>query len=410
MRERLVAALVGLTVLVVALFGVPRAYLVADLVRSGEQARVDRTAEVASLLIDHRLAAGQPVTQDELDTLAASGEQIVVRDAAGGSVSSTAPAGIEEAGSVSGSQDLADGGEVTVTRTASAVSAGISRAVLTLVVQGLLLIALAAAVGILLARRLVRPFQELADAARGLGSGRRLDPALADHQVPEVRAVGRALVDAEQQIDALVQNEREVAVRASHELRTPVTALRLELEDLALWPETTPAVAAELDRCVHELDRLSLAISELLTLSETRHRAMAIDLDLDALVADIAARLDSPAAPVVHRRGALAPTRLEPQLVAQVVEALVDRARAAGADRVELSVAPHHGHYEVRVAASGDVVPDREEPSAWAGAAELAAASGGQISRQGATLVLRLPRNEVGGADSGGLSGLRPGV
>ena len=138
---------------------------------------------------------------------------------------------------------------------------------------------------------------------------------------------------------------------------------------------------------------------------------MAIDLDLDALVADIAARLDSPAAPVVHRRGG---ARADPPRAT---------ARGTGGGRRSstglvrpvrtgwsFSVAPHHGHYEVRVAASGDVVPDRDEPSAWADAAELAAASGGQISRQGATLVLRLPRNEVGGADSGGLSGLRPGV
>jgi signal transduction histidine kinase len=407
-RERLVAALVGLTVLVVALYGVPRAYLLADLVRTAEQARVERTAEVVSVLLDQRLEAGQPVTDAELDTLAASGEQIAFRDATGASVTSAAPAGIDEPGSVSGSHDLAGGGEVTVTRTAAAVSDGISGAVLTLVVQGLLLIAFAALVGIVLARRLARPLQGLADAARGLGEGRRPDPALADHRVPEVRTVGRALVEAGQQIDLLISNEREVAVRASHELRTPVTALRLELEDLALWPETTPSVAAELDRCVHELDRLSLAIDDLVTLSETRHRAMAIDLDLDALVGDVAARLDSSSAPVTHRRGEVAPTRLEPQLVAQLVEALVQHARSCGADQVELSVAPHHGHYEVRVVGSGDLVPDRAAPSAWASISELAAASGGQISQEGATLVLRLPRNEVGGAVSGDQTGLHP--
>ncbi len=49
MRERLVAAFVGLTVLVVALYGVPRAYFLADLLRSEEQDRVDRTADVQML-------------------------------------------------------------------------------------------------------------------------------------------------------------------------------------------------------------------------------------------------------------------------------------------------------------------------------------------------------------------------
>ena len=402
MRERLVAALVGLTVFVVALYGVPRAYVLADLVRSGEQARVERTARALAAALDQRVAAGQPVTTAYLDTLAEGGEEIDYRDASGQEVTTAAGAGSTD--DVSGSYALDGGGEVTVVRTADAVNDGISRAVLMLVLQGLVLVALAAAVGLVVGRRMARPFQELADAARGLGAG-RFHPELPAHQVPEAREIGRALVEAGHQLDLLLQNEREVAVHASHELRTPVTALRLELEDLALWPETPPSVAAELERCVQELDRLSTAIADLLALSETRHRALAIDLDLDALVAEIAADLDAPGAAVVHRRGTPAPTRLEPALVTEVVGLLVERARAGGADPVELSVESHRSRYEVRVSTSGHVSTTHEESAGWASAAGLAAASGGQITREGGTLVLRLPRNEVGGADSGGAAG-----
>jgi len=51
---------------------------------------------------------------------------------------------------------------------------------------------------------------------------------------------------------------------ASHELRTPITALRLSLEDLTLWDSTPPAVRAELQRALREIDRLSTAVTRVL--------------------------------------------------------------------------------------------------------------------------------------------------
>ena len=69
MRERLVAAFVGLTLLVVALYGVPRAYFLADLVRSDEQARVGRTADALAVALDLRDRTGEPLTASYLDDL-----------------------------------------------------------------------------------------------------------------------------------------------------------------------------------------------------------------------------------------------------------------------------------------------------------------------------------------------------
>jgi signal transduction histidine kinase len=400
-RERLVAAFVGLTVLIVALYGVPRAYVVADLVRSGEQARVHRTAQALSAALDTRLADGDPVTTGYLDTLADTGEQLTYRSATGEVVASSLPGGAAEKGQVSGGHDLSAGGRISVTRTADVVSDRVSQAVLPLVLQGLGLVALAALAGLLLARRLSRPFRELAEAARGLGMG-RLHPDVPDYRVPEARAIGRALTGAGQKLDLLLTRERELAVHASHQLRTPVTALRLELEDLALWPDTPPTVAAELDRCVGELDRLSGAITDLLALSETRRRELAIDLDLDALVADIAHRLRTAGLDVSHDKGDPVPNRLDPGLVTGVVERLVDEVLAGGAARVVLSVAVHGTHDEVRVAGDADGTAEPPAREGWAAAAELAAAGGGQIGREGGTLVLRLPRREVAAADPGG--------
>lgn len=403
MRERLVAAFVGLTVLVVALYGIPRAYFLADLVRSDEQVRVDRTADVLALLLDERIAAGRPVSTAYLDSVAARGEHVQVSGPQGTVSSTSGPQDL--AASVRATRQLTGGGRVTVVRTATAVGHEISGALLPLVLLGLLLAVLAAVAGFALAGRLARPFRRLAVVAEDLGAG-RLHPDVPDYRVPEARAIGRALVDSGRRLDALLEGEREVAVHASHELRTPVTALRLELEDLALWPETPPRVAAELQRAVTELDRLSAAVTDLLELSRTRRAEAEIDLDLEALVADVVGRLREARVRVVQEPGAPAPTRLDPAPVSQALELLVDGLREEGASRIVMTVVPHSRHYEVRVGADGDGPdPTPSGPSAstsWSRAGELAAAAGGQLSRDGRVRVLRLPRRPVRTAAAAG--------
>lgn len=397
MRERLVAAFVGLTVLVVAAYGIPRAYFLADLVRSEEQARVDRTADVLALVLDERLADRRSLTPAYLDSVAAPGEWLTVSGLPGGPVETTGEPGDPD-GAVTATRDLAGDGQVTVTRTGPAVGSEIAAALMPLVLLGLLLAALAALAAFALAGRLARPFRELATVARGLGEG-RLHPEVPAYDVPEARSIGRALVEAGSRLDLLLARERLVAVHASHELRTPVTALRLELEDLALWPETPPTVADQLQRGVAELDRLSTAITQLLELADSHRAASEIDLDLDALLADAATRLQRDRVPVVHEPSAPALTRLDPLPVVQVLDALVAEAVAAGADRVALSCVTRSGHFELRV--EGIPQGADHDSARWTKAAELAHAAGGQVARDDETLVLRLPRRTpLGGPHS----------
>ncbi len=78
--------------------------------------------------------------------------------------------------------------------------------------------------------------------------------------------------------EAMIRRDRAVAVAASHELRTPITALRLSLEDLTMWKETAPPVVAELHRSIAELDRLSTAVADLLEQRDDAQPCEAIDL------------------------------------------------------------------------------------------------------------------------------------
>ncbi|MEV7398532.1 HAMP domain-containing sensor histidine kinase [Aeromicrobium sp. NPDC092404] len=131
--------------------------------------------------------------------------------------------------------------------------------------------------GLRFADRLSQPFRELSAVAVDIGEG-RFDVQVPHYAVPEAEDLGRALREAAARLDGLVSREQAVAVAASHELRTPITALRLSLEDLALWQQTPPDVAEEIARSISELDRLSDAVTSLLDRNDSARDTGVVDL------------------------------------------------------------------------------------------------------------------------------------
>ncbi|MFW5473773.1 histidine kinase dimerization/phospho-acceptor domain-containing protein [Knoellia sp. CPCC 206450] len=273
MRDRLVAILVGLTVAVVALYGIPRAYFVADLVHDSESRSVERSADLISRLLAERQNSTVPgaVTESALEPLLDPDEAIEYVSPSG---ETTVAGDIERTGAddISATRSIAGGGRLTVWRSGAVVADRVSDALLPLVILGAGLLLAAAVVGAWLARRLSRPFAELAAVAEDIGQG-RFDVEVPHYSVPEAEAIGDALRRGAAQLDALLQRERDLAVNASHELRTPIAALRLELEDLSMWPQTPPEVAEELRRYIPELKRLSAAVTQYLDTAREQRQA-----------------------------------------------------------------------------------------------------------------------------------------
>lgn len=109
--------------------------------------------------------------------------------------------------------------------------AGVTFAWVVLGSLGVIAIGLAVAAADRLGRSFVDPIDELADSARRLGTG-DLDARVKPAGPPEVAAVGEALNELAGRLGRLLDEERESVADLSHRLRTPLAALRLQVEDL----------------------------------------------------------------------------------------------------------------------------------------------------------------------------------
>ncbi|MET0928119.1 MAG: HAMP domain-containing sensor histidine kinase [Aeromicrobium sp.] len=353
MRERLVVTLVAMTVALIAVFGAVRAYSTADLVQEQERAMVDQAADLVAATVTAR--GETAVTAGFLSTLTHREQTITYVSGDGTTIRSGATAGHE--GDLTASRQVADGGRVTLTQSASVTSDRVSQELLPLVLLGLALSAIAAVIGWLLAQRFAHPFRRLADDAKRIGDG-HFDVDIHRSSIREAADLGDALRKSAGQLDALVSRERELAVVASHELRTPLTALRLSLEDLMFWPETAPEVGEELQRSLGEVDRLSGVIATLLERGDGRHLGAVSDFDLAVVAADAVARCDERARALGRRLDLTpsdpAPARAVRAPLDQVVDILIDNALTHGKGTVTVAFTRTQGHLEYSVSDEGD--------------------------------------------------------
>lgn len=414
MRDRLVAALVGMTIGMILLYAVPRAYVIADLVGDQEQGKVEHSADLIAVIVAEREKNDEPVGESLLTSLMASDAGIRYVDADGAVVQAGTP---YADGDLVAERAVPGGGRITYTRSGDLVSERVAEALWPLLTMGLGLIAVSAVVGWLLARNLARPFGQLAKAADRLGRG-RFDLDLPVYAMPEAQRIGSALTRAATQLDDLLTREREFAANASHQLRTPITALRLTLEDLSLWPETPKEVSDELTGTLEELDRLSNAITELLSLSRGRRVGQAVDVEMEGLVVEVARRwgprLQSKGRELVHdsRGEVVAHAAVGP--VQQVLDVLLDNSCKYGEGTVTVAAVDRDDYVALVVSDEGPLAITNEvfhrgisQPGSATGAhseashglglaiaAQLAVSMGGDLvlaDRPTTTFVLVLP-------------------
>jgi signal transduction histidine kinase len=157
-------------------------------------------------------------------------------------------------------------GAVRVTQSIAAVHKAVRTSIIDLAILAGLVLLLGLAAGALIAQQIARPIRRLDRAARTVATG-DLETTVAIEGSREQRSLARAFNEMTGRIRRLLRVQQDFVADASHQLRTPLTGLRLRLESLADQRRSDPVVAEEAEAAMREIDRLSLIVDELLILS-----------------------------------------------------------------------------------------------------------------------------------------------
>lgn len=213
---------------------------------------------------------------------------------------------------------LPGGGAVQLARSLEGTDAVLSRLRITLLLLCAGGIGLAVFLGRLASRNLVAPIRSVAEAARHIGEtedlGRRIE-VRGNDEVAELASRFNAMLDTLQAsraaLDRSVSSQRQLVADASHELRTPVTSLRTNIEVLMepgrLAEDERRALLADL---VEQTEELTALVGDLIELARGDERSPVLeDVRLDELAEEAVARARR------HAPGVRFETRLAPMTV-----------------------------------------------------------------------------------------------
>jgi signal transduction histidine kinase len=179
-------------------------------------------------------------------------------------------------------------------------------------------------------KRLVRPLEELATAAGHLGDG-DFTARSPRAGIPEIDQVGETLDATAARIGETLERERAFSAAASHQLRTPLTGLRLQLEAALETPAADPYAAIRAG--IASADRLERTIEDLLALGRER-RAPRAELALGALLDEVRQAGEALLGPQGRRLRILRedppPAHVAAAAVRQVLGVLLDNAVTHG--------------------------------------------------------------------------------
>ncbi|CAB1368560.1 ATP-binding protein [Denitratisoma oestradiolicum] len=203
--------------------------------------------------------------------------------------------------------------------------------------------------------RLTRPLRDIAGAAREIGAGHH-PPPLAESGPEELTAVARAFNQMNADLARLSQDRTLVLAGISHDLRTPLTRLRLGLELAMQDGELRDGMGADIE----EMDR---TIGQFLDFARTDGDETAVATDLPGLLAELAAQYARRGIAIETHLSDLPPLPLRPQGLRRAIVNLIDNAlRHGGANHpVELVLlTPQPDEFVIEVRDRGPGIPPTE--------------------------------------------------
>ncbi|MFE6779801.1 ATP-binding protein [Streptomyces sp. NPDC057702] len=357
MRRRLINSTLAVVLVVIAVFGVSLVIVETRTIENSAQESVESEALRLLSIVDGRLIGGEAVTPKVLS------EQITTdRYARITLPRRAAPLEIGDrpsGGVIAAEEHGAQGVTVRVEESHGTVGREIGRTLLIILAVALLAIAAAVILAVRQAHRLVAPLTDLAETAERLGSG---DPRPRHRRygVPELDRVADVLDGSAERIARMLTAERRLAADASHQLRTPLTALSMRLEEITLTdePET---VKEEATIALTQVERLTDVVQRLLTNSRDPRSGSAVAFDLDEVVKQQieewrpAYRSEGRAIVRSGKKGLRAVGT--PGAVAQVLATLIENSLMHGGGTVALRIRVTGNQAVVEVSDEGPGVP-----------------------------------------------------
>ena len=394
MRFRLIGALVTVAVLILLVFSIPLASFVAQVERERLVTALERDAFVlaghAKETLNTTAGAVLPSLQPYVDSYSKSSDARIVVTNASGLVVATSDSTIafgtdfsnrlEVAGALKGlpavgERDSATLGErllfvavpvllgdtvlgvVRFSNPKSVVDKEVQRHVRGIATSGLITLLAAALVAIPLALTIARPISRLKTSTERLADGDFYVQADDTKGPPEVRELSRSFNAMAGRIGLMLESQQNFSGAVSHQLRTPLTALRLRLDQAqdAVGDDMSP-VAMALEASRVEIDRLQEMIEQLLALSRLEGGSVAtVTVNASVVVRNRVAVWESLAA---ERRITLKVVGLETApcvaldgALEQIIDNYIDNALGAVPDvstiTVEVQRVQRHIHVDV---------------------------------------------------------------
>lgn len=221
------------------------------------------------------------------------------------------------------------------------------------------LIALVAITGITVAllagwtvRRLTRPLATLADAATGLA--RNLDqPPLPENGPAEVSRAAKAFNAMQRALKAFVETRAQALAGVSHDLRLPLTRVRLRLERVT-DAEVKRSIESDLDEMEH------MIAGTLDYLRAGNGSEAAVLTNINALVEGVAEDMEALGATVRLHGKAEAPLSVRPQTLRRCLANLMENARRYGGNEIDVTIVDERDTLTIRIEDRGPGIPAKE--------------------------------------------------
>lgn len=357
MQRRLLLSTLAVAVVAVLLLGIPLAYATNQLIY--EEAKERLGGQAATLVKEVQLALeqGKPISGSEIAGAYADRE-IMITLPDGSMV--RAPERQSPSGSLISRSSSGGGVHVQVSQRADEVR---QEAVRQLVLIGsLVVLGIAVAVGLAMvqARKLTLPLIDLADTAERLGSG-NARPRRRRYGVPEVDRVAEVLDSSAVRIADLLAASREFASDASHQLRTPLTALSMRLEEMVEAAEYPDLVREEGAAALAQTERLTAVVEQLLARARHDRNGGSVPTQVDGIV-DQQVEEWRPIFQHAGREIRLLGERglvavVTPEALSQIIATLLDNSLVHGAGTVTVTTKISSGSVVVDIGDEGPGVP-----------------------------------------------------